>query len=60
MLRKFIVVLVVGIIGYALASLSYTGARVAEAQRTLDTVVAHQNSLIATFADVGAQVNTLN
>jgi hypothetical protein len=59
-LQKVIVFLIVGIIGFSLVSFSYTEARVAEAKRTLDTVVANQNSLIATFADVGAQVNTLN
>jgi len=53
-------VLIVGIVGYALASILYSGARVAEAERTLDAVVSHQNSLNVTFGDIDTQVRTLN
>jgi hypothetical protein len=53
-------VLIICIVGYALASVLYSGARVAEAERTLDAVVSHQNSLNVTFGDIDAQVSTLN
>lgn len=48
------------IVGYAITSILYTGARVAEADRTLNAVVAHQNSLNGTFGDIDSQLSTLN
>ena len=53
-------VLIFGIVGYSLTSILYTGARVAEAEHTLDAVVSHQNSLNATFGDIDSQVSTLH
>jgi len=37
----------VGVVGYSIASILYTGARAAEAQRTLDMVVAHPAEITA-------------
>ena len=51
--------LIFSIVGYALMSILYTGARVAEADRTLNSVVSHQNSLNMTFGDIDSQVSTL-
>ncbi len=54
------VVMVIGIVGYGLASILYTGLQVGEAERTLAAVVGHQNSLNTTFVDIDSQVSTLD
>jgi hypothetical protein len=54
------VVMVIGIVGYGLASILYTGLQVAQADRTLAAVVGHQNSLNTTFVDIDSQVSTLD
>ena len=54
-----IAILIIGVIGYAGAGLVYAGARVATADRTLNSVVSHQNKLNATFADINSQLGAL-
>ncbi len=54
-----IAILIIGIIGYAGAGLVYAGTRVATADRTLNSVVSHQNTLNATFGDIDTQLGTL-
>src|SRR6266566_994753 len=54
-----IAILIIGIIGYAGAGLVYAGTRVATADRTLNSVVSHQNKLNATFADINSQLGAL-
>jgi len=55
-----IAVLIVGIIGYAGAGLVVSGLRVAGAERTLNTVVSHQNTLNSTFSDINTQLSALS
>ena len=54
-----IAILIAGIIGYAGGGLLFSGARIASADRTLNTVVAHQNTLNATFSDINSQLALL-
>ena len=51
--------LIVCIIGYAGVGLVSTGDRVANADRTLNVVVSHQNTLNATFSDINSQLGAL-
>ncbi|HEV2028179.1 MAG TPA: hypothetical protein VGS16_06555 [Candidatus Dormibacteraeota bacterium] len=55
-----IAIVVIGIVGYALAGFTYTAGRVANADKSLNTVVSHQNSLNTTFKDIGTKVSGLN
>src|ERR1700682_2509642 len=55
-----IVVVVIGIIGYAVAGFAYASGRVAGANRSLNTVVSHQNSLNTTFKDLDTKFSGLN
>jgi len=50
---------IVCIIGYAGVGLVSTGDRVANADRTLNVVVSHQNTLNATFSDINSQLGAL-
>lgn len=54
-----IAILIVGIIGYAGGGVLYAGTRIASADRTLKIVVAHQNTLNATFGDINTQMRAL-
>jgi hypothetical protein len=55
-----ILIVVIGIIGYAFAGYSYTRGRIANADKSLNTVVSHQNSLNSTFKDIDTKVIGLN
>jgi hypothetical protein len=55
-----IVILIIGIIGYAGLGVVYSTIRVASAERSLNTVVSHQNTLISTFSDINSQLGALN
>ena len=55
-----IVILILGLIGYAGAGLVYSRSRVTNAEHTLNSVVSHQNSLNATFNDLNTQLSALN
>jgi len=55
-----VVVVVIGIIGYAVAGFAYASSRVAGANRSLNTVVSHQNSLNTTFKDMDTKFSGLN
>jgi hypothetical protein len=55
-----IAIIVIGIIGYAFASFADTAGRVANADKSLNTVVSHQNSLNTTFKDIDTKVSGLN
>jgi hypothetical protein len=54
------VIVVVGIIGYAVVGLAYASTRVATADRSLNSVVSHQNTLNSTFKDINKQFNGLS
>ena len=55
-----ITVVIIGIIGYAGVGLVVAATRVAGAERTLNSVVSHQNTLNSTFSDLNTQLNALS
>lgn len=55
-----IVILIIGIIGYAVAGVAYATGRVANADRTLNVVVSHQNSLNTTFKNIDGEFAALS
>jgi hypothetical protein len=55
-----IVILVIGIIGYAVIGLAYAQTRVGNADKTLSTVISHQNTLNTTFKDIDTKFNGLS
>lgn len=55
-----IVLVVIGIIGYAVAGIAYSAVRVAAADRTLNSVISHQNSLNTTFKDINGEFSGLS
>ncbi len=52
-------ILIIGIIGYAGTGIVYSGVLIASSERTLDTVVSHQNSLNTSFSAISTQVSAL-
>ena len=54
-----IVILVIGIIGYAVTGLADAQTRVGNADKTLSTVISHQNTLNTTFKDFDTKFNGL-
>ncbi|HXN79114.1 MAG TPA: hypothetical protein VN965_10115 [Candidatus Dormibacteraeota bacterium] len=56
----FIVIVVIGIIGYAVTGLAYVQTRVGSTDKTLSTVISHQNSLNSTFTDLNSKFNSLS
>lgn len=59
---EFIVIaaLIVVVIGYGVLGLVLSATRVANAERTLNSVVSHQNTFNATFRDIDAQLGQLS
>ncbi|MHB8611044.1 MAG: hypothetical protein ACYDAL_01280 [Candidatus Dormibacteraceae bacterium] len=55
-----IVIVLAGIIGYAVTGLAYAQTRVGSADRTLNTVISHQNSLNTTFKEIDTKFSGLN
>ena len=55
-----IAVLIVAVIGYAAIGLILSATRVASAERTLNTVVSHQNKFNTTFRDINVQLSQLS
>jgi hypothetical protein len=55
-----LVIVVVGIIGYAVAGFAYASTRNAAADKSLNTVISHQNSLNTTFKDINTKFSSLN
>ena len=55
-----IVIVLAGIIGYAVIGLAYAQTRVSNADKTLNTVISHQNSLNSTFSDLNSKFNGLS
>ena len=53
-------IVLVGIIGYAVVGFAYTSTRIASADRSLNTVISHQNNLNSTFKDIDKQFNGLS
>jgi hypothetical protein len=53
-------VLIIGVILYAGAGIVYAGALTSSAERTLGTVVSHQNSLNTSFNEIDSEVSALN
>ena len=54
-----IVIVVIGVIGYAVTGLAYAQTRVGNADKTLNSVVSHQNSLNSTFKGIDANATGL-
>jgi hypothetical protein len=54
-----VVIVLIGIIGYAVTGLAYTATRISSADRTLNTVVSHQNSLNNTFKEIDTRFSSL-
>lgn len=57
---RVIALLIVGVIVYGAAGLVVSGTRVANAERTLNAVVSHQNTLNSTFSDINTQLSQLS
>jgi len=53
-------VLILGIIGYGATSILLAAYRADVADRTLNTVISHQNSLNTAFGDINTQLSALN
>ena len=51
--------LIAGVISYAMLGITVGGSRVASAERAVDRVVSHQNTLNATFGDINTQLTAL-
>jgi hypothetical protein len=54
-----VVIVLIGIIGYAVTGLAYAATRISTADRTLNTVVSHQNSLNNTFKEIDTKFSSL-
>lgn len=54
------VIVLVGIIGYAVVGFAYTSTRIASADRSLNAVISHKNNLNSTFKDIDKQFNGLS
>jgi hypothetical protein len=52
-------ILIIGVIAYAGAGTVYAGALSSSAERTLNTVVSHQNSLNTSFNEIDSEVSAL-
>ena len=50
----------IGIIGYAGTGIVYSGALTANAERTINTVVSHENSLNESFTSINSQLSALS
>jgi hypothetical protein len=46
-----VVIVVIGIIGYVVTGFAYAATRISTADKTLNTVVAHENNVVATMQD---------
>lgn len=55
-----VAIVLVGIIGYAVVGFAYASTRVANADRSLNAVISHQNTLNSTFKDIDTQFNGLS
>jgi hypothetical protein len=55
-----IVVVIIGIIGYAVTGFAYATTRVASADRTLNIVISHQNTLNTTFKTIDSEFGSLS
>ncbi|MGH7762860.1 MAG: hypothetical protein ACREOM_00385 [Candidatus Dormibacteraceae bacterium] len=54
-----IAIVIIGIIGYGVTGYAYATTRVANADRTLNTVVSHENNLNTTFKNIDTEFNSL-
>jgi hypothetical protein len=55
-----VVIVLIGIIGYAVAGFAYSSNRISGANKSLNTVISHQNSLNTTFKDIDTKFNGLS
>lgn len=53
-------IVTIGIIGYAVAGFAYASNRIAMGDKSLNTVISHQNSLNTTFSDIDTKFSSLN
>ncbi len=54
------VIVVVGIIGYAVTGLAYAQTRVGNADKALGIVISHQNNIDSSFSDLSAKFKSLS
>ena len=54
-----IAIVLVGSVGYAAVGFAFATNRISSADKTLNTVISHQNQLTATFTDLDAQLQSL-
>jgi hypothetical protein len=54
------VIVLAGIIGYAVTGLAYAQTRVGNANKTLNVVISHQNGLNTTVTDLNSKFNSLS
>jgi hypothetical protein len=54
-----VAIVLIGIIGYAVTGLAYGATRISNADRTLNTVVSHQNTLNTTFKEIDTRFGAL-
>jgi len=55
-----VIVVIIGIIGYAITGFAYATGRVASSDRTLNTVISHQNALNTTFKNIDSEFGALS
>lgn len=55
-----VVIVVIGIIGYTVSGLADAQTRVGNANKTLGTVISHQNSIASSFSDLSAKFKSLS
>ncbi len=53
-------IVMIGIIGYAVAGFAYASNRIAMGDKSVNTVISHQNSLNTTFKDIDTKFSSLN
>jgi hypothetical protein len=53
------VILLIGSIGYGIAGFAYTGTRISSADRALNAVVSHQNTLNTTFKEIDTRFSAM-
>jgi hypothetical protein len=53
-------IVLIAIIGYGVIGLTYAATRITGADRTLNTVVSHQNNVNSTFTEIDTSFSTLN
>ena len=53
------VIVLIGIIGYGITGFGFAATRISSTDRTLNTVISHQNNLNATFKEIDTRFSEL-